>query len=107
MLYGYQYAILRSFLSIGEIMDIKKALKVSDAVKRLEAVREANTKIFTYKTKNKLKGTELLSILRSEAIREESGACYPIFLRTSLPLEDLLEALSMLEKKLLKEVEKL
>lgn len=87
-------------------MDIKKALNISNAVRRLEAVREAKTRIFTYKTENKLKGTELLSI-HSELAREEAGAYYPVFLKTVLPLEDLAEALSMLEKKLLNEVEKL
>lgn len=87
-------------------MDFKKALNISNVVRRLEEVREANTKIFTYKTENKLKGTEIVSI-RSESTKEKRGSYYPIFLKTVLSLEDLVEALSMLEKKLLNEVEKL
>lgn len=87
-------------------MNIKKALNISNAVRRLEEVREANTKIIAYKTENKLKGKELLSIEYTLA-KQEKGACYPVFLKTFLRIEDLVKALSMLEKKLLNEVEKL
>lgn len=87
-------------------MDIKKALNVSNTVRRLEEVREAITKISSYKTENKLKGKEYLDI-GCVLNREENKGNYPVFLKTYLRFEDMEEALFLIEKKLVKEVEEL